>query len=725
MPMVRSTTRHAALPALILACAIAMPAAAEPFTFRGQLDDGAAKAQGRYALKLTLYGFEGSTLPLAGPLELLDVSVSDGAFAVGVDFGPLPPHLTDGWLEVAVKSGDDGGDYVTLDGRSAVALKATGVCPSSWALGGNALTNPAADFLGTTDAQPLVLRANNQVIGRFQWPPQSVSTGELAPNVILGDPNNSVDAGRIGATIGGGGGVDDLSGPFPNRVSGDFGTIAGGLGDRADAFATVGGGFGNEALGRSATIAGGSGNQALGASSSIPGGRNVIAGGDYSFAAGKRARVRSRVGAGALATNEPASCGNVFGSETCGDEGTFLWADSQNGDFISQGPDQFLVRAQGGVGIQGGNGAASELANVPKGLLHVFAGSAGAGSTSLDAVAVFESAGPTHLHLLAPSTSESGIFFGDELSPARAAIRFDSVDQRLTLVTNSSERLKIDIGGDIGIGTGTTAIDNKLHVRQGEPGVALGNHVVLLENADTSATNSVLALRVSNTAPTAGNNFVTFFDGDATPTALGRIESNATGTGVLFSTGGADYAEWLPRVDTDEAIEPGDLVGLHAGGEVSKRVDGALQVLVASTGAAIAGNASGESPQETHTLIAFVGQVQARVCGPVHAGDAILASDDGSGCGIARAPQQLTAQDLARIAGTAWESNDAAGEHRVRVAVGLGAAAATDAKFAVIKAENAALQSRLATLESDRAQDRADIAALRALIVPAVAAQEQ
>src|SRR5687768_16889070 len=95
-------------------------ASAEPFVFRGQLDDGAAPAEGRYAIKLTLYSHEVATVPLAGPLELLDVAVSDGRFAAGLDFGSLPAHLAEGWIEVAVKAHDARGDYVPLAGRSAV-----------------------------------------------------------------------------------------------------------------------------------------------------------------------------------------------------------------------------------------------------------------------------------------------------------------------------------------------------------------------------------------------------------------------------------------------------------------------------------------------------------------------------------------------------------------------------------------------------------------------------
>ncbi len=57
--------------------------------------------------------------------------------------------------------------------------------------------------------------------------------------------------------------------------------------------------------------------------------------GQRSFAAGRRAKVRAA-----------AATGTVNG-----DEGTFVWSDSTIVDFTSTGPDQFLIRAAGGVGI--------------------------------------------------------------------------------------------------------------------------------------------------------------------------------------------------------------------------------------------------------------------------------------------------------------------------------------------------------------------------------------
>lgn len=78
----------------------------------------------------------------------------------------------------------------------------------------------------------------------------------------------------------------------------------------------------------------------------VSGGLLNCAGGSFSFAGARRAKVRPGTASGALGDG----CAGVPDSgDADGDNGTFAWADSQDVDFISTGPNQFLVRAEGGV----------------------------------------------------------------------------------------------------------------------------------------------------------------------------------------------------------------------------------------------------------------------------------------------------------------------------------------------------------------------------------------
>ncbi len=169
-------------------------------------------------------------------------------------------------------------------------------------------------------------------------------------NLIGGHAANNVTPLIRGATIGGGG-----TAVGPNSVTAHFGTVGGGVRNTADRDGTVGGGGANTASGLASTVSGGLGNTASesgstigggdnntasGISSTVPGGRSNSAGGYYSFAAGLLAKVRDA---------DPLSL--YYSGDADGDNGTFVWADSTPADFTSTGPNQFLIRATGGMGI--------------------------------------------------------------------------------------------------------------------------------------------------------------------------------------------------------------------------------------------------------------------------------------------------------------------------------------------------------------------------------------
>lgn len=140
-------------------------------------------------------------------------------------------------------------------------------------------------------------------------------------NTING--TNAVIGNNLQGTVGGG---------YGNAVSASYGTVAGGENNTENAYwGAIAGGQNNKILSTAsaAAIGGGTGNTNSGNSATIPGGYQNVASGAYSFAAGNSA----------VAANQ----------------GAFVWADSQGTPFSSTGNNQFLIRAQGGVGINTNN----------------------------------------------------------------------------------------------------------------------------------------------------------------------------------------------------------------------------------------------------------------------------------------------------------------------------------------------------------------------------------
>jgi hypothetical protein len=157
-------------------------------------------------------------------------------------------------------------------------------------------------------------------------------------SVIVGGESNAITNANASAIVGGsgnmiqndaifsfiGGGSVNIITPFASASvigGGVENSIAGGIGS------VIGGGEYNVILpSTSYNVIGGGVNNTNGSHFSVvPGGEYNYAGGYYSFAAGQRAKANF--------------------------QGDFVWADSQAADFNSGNNDEFLIRAQGGVGI--------------------------------------------------------------------------------------------------------------------------------------------------------------------------------------------------------------------------------------------------------------------------------------------------------------------------------------------------------------------------------------
>lgn len=337
------------------------------FTYQGQLKSGGSAVTDTCDFEFGLWDEPSDGNQKASTVTVDAVAVNEGLFTVNLDFGEAFNGQAR-WLEMAV------------------------CCPSG---------SCTLDTL--TPRQELTPAPHALAL-----PGMRTQQNETSPNVIGGSTGNSAAPGVAGATIGGGGdsggartgpnsvwdnfctvaggngneaGSNDgnvtsatcatvgggeqnkasaagstVGGGIQNIASGEVSMVGGGLGNVANGIgSTVGGGgwpLGNTAgPGWNATVAGGAGNLALAIASAVgggennsasayatvPGGRNNTAGGEYSFAAGRRAKVRDAAAVG--------------GGDYDGDEGTFVWADSTDADFQSTGPNQFLIRASGGVGI--------------------------------------------------------------------------------------------------------------------------------------------------------------------------------------------------------------------------------------------------------------------------------------------------------------------------------------------------------------------------------------
>jgi hypothetical protein len=279
-----------------------------------------------------------------------------------------------------------------------------------------------------------------------------------------------------------------------------------------------------------------------------------------------------------------------------------------------------------------------------------------------------------HLHIFGAGDQEIGIESSDSggrqwtLQSSRGASPFSGEFQIIDRTANAS---RFSILGNGNVGLGTTAPATALHVVGGANGVAFAeNHLVLIENTSPSfgIGTSTLAIKLTQrNNPDSQDNFITFIKGSGE--SAGSVEGNGSG-GISFGGIGNDYAEWLPRLNSAEKIQPGEIVGLY-GGHITKNTRGAAQVMAVSTGAIVAGNDPGTDARGKYALVAFIGQVMTRVRGSVQAGDFIVASGLNDGTGIAVSPERITAEQFEQVAGQAWETSADTNVKSVRIAVGL------------------------------------------------------
>ncbi|TAK37440.1 MAG: hypothetical protein EPO30_10760, partial [Lysobacteraceae bacterium] len=447
---------------LVMASTLALAQVPQILTHQGYLADSAGQGvTATMPMAVRLYADStGGTALLE--LTFSGVQVSEGAYSVALDVSTLLFNKQF-WLETEVNS-------ETLSPRTRLtsvpyaltALSLQG--PSSEATGIGAIaggTNNKArgDYSvvsGGGGALPSDSNSasgnystinggrNNEIVERYgtiSGGIENLSTGIVA--TIGGGYRNQAnedyatiggggynEAAGIAATISGGyrneasGYVATIGGGIDNIASEEYATVAGGWWNQAtEKYSTVGGGTSNFARGQYSVVSGGGGydlsdsNSAIGWYSTIPGGRRNKAVGTYSFAAGWRAQANHG--------------------------GAFVWADSTGvfgTDFISTAPNQFLIRASGGVGIGTNN---------PKNTLHVMKGLAGVVTPAANAALVVENDNSCFVHIISPAANEQGVLFGDPNNSISGGVVMNPSNQIEFRAGGNSIRMTVDSDGDV------------------------------------------------------------------------------------------------------------------------------------------------------------------------------------------------------------------------------------------------------------------------------------
>lgn len=144
------------------------------FTYQGRLQDGPAAANGLYELRSILHNaVSGGSSTVAGPVTNKLVSVSNGLFAVTLDFGSTAFDGNPRWLELGVRTNGSASAFVALTPRQSVT-------PTPYAMMANKLNGTLPD--SQLSANIPKLNANQSFSGNVNFTGAgSVGLGTATP----------------------------------------------------------------------------------------------------------------------------------------------------------------------------------------------------------------------------------------------------------------------------------------------------------------------------------------------------------------------------------------------------------------------------------------------------------------------------------------------------------------------------------------------------------------
>lgn len=187
--------------------AISAPAQGTAFTYQGRLNDAGQPADGSYELTFTLFGNDSGGTAVVDTLTNSPTTVSNGLFAVVLDFGANVFNGQPRWLEIAVRTNGSSEAYTLLLPRQALTA-----APYAITAGNLSGTLPATQLTGNlpigalTGTYPNAVAFNNPTNifgGSFSGDGSGLTnvtaahfTGALPDSALTGAYSNPVAFGN-------------------------------------------------------------------------------------------------------------------------------------------------------------------------------------------------------------------------------------------------------------------------------------------------------------------------------------------------------------------------------------------------------------------------------------------------------------------------------------------------------------------------------------------------
>jgi len=244
------------------------------------------------------------------------------------------------------------------------------------------------------------------------------------------------------------------------------------------------------------------------------------------------------------------------------------------------------------------------------------------------------------------------------------------------------------------------------------------NYAAKFTNHSVAATAAGISISLGISSALSTNDFISFYD-DAEDSS--RLVGSISGTngsvpsiialenaspeayafmnkkGIVLSSSGADYAEYIRKANPKKTYTAGELVGIK-NGEVVDSTSDVDRIMSVSAKPIVVGNLP-EKNKEDYVLVAFVGQVFVHVKGAVKSGQYIVASDE-PGVGIAKDKHALTRRDISRVVGQVWETSSKKERRLVKVGITpmdipVAADTETTTRLTKLEKENETLREQL------------------------------